>query len=131
MTKFYENAEGKLFVDPIVKNHTGLTKITKAQFESKLAIQNEPAPLTPDQVRDQALSDMSFDFGNGRIMQVRQADLTLLEESQGQGITHWKMKDNKRWPITDAEMQAALEDGRSQFKVIWIAHLAALPEGGA
>jgi len=32
MNKYYENAEGQLFVDPIVANHVGLTEITQEQF---------------------------------------------------------------------------------------------------
>ena len=47
MNKYYENAEGQLFVDPILANHTGLTEITKAQFNQIIAERNKP---TTDQL---------------------------------------------------------------------------------
>ena len=50
MQKYYENTEGRLFVDPIVANHTGLTSITEAQFNEKLAERNKP---TTDQLLQQ------------------------------------------------------------------------------
>jgi transposase len=50
MNKYYENAEGQLFVDPILANHTGLTEITKAQFNQIIADRNKP---TTDQLLQQ------------------------------------------------------------------------------
>ena len=42
MTKFYENTEGRLFVDPIVANHTDLAEINVQQFSTRLAEHNKP-----------------------------------------------------------------------------------------
>jgi hypothetical protein len=42
MSRYYENTEGELFVDPIVKNHAGLTKITEAEFNAKLVERKKP-----------------------------------------------------------------------------------------
>ena len=50
MTNYYESPEGRLFVDPILANHTGLTSITEAQFNEKLAARNKP---TSDQLLQQ------------------------------------------------------------------------------
>ena len=50
MNRYYENAEGQLFVDPILKNHVGLTNISKTQFNEKLAVRNKP---TTDQLSQQ------------------------------------------------------------------------------
>ena len=47
MTKLYKNPDGKLFVDPIVAKHTGLTEITKEQFNQIIAERNKP---TTDQL---------------------------------------------------------------------------------
>ena len=44
MNKYYEGAEGKLFVDPILANHTGLTEITKEEFNQIIADRQKPAP---------------------------------------------------------------------------------------
>ena len=50
MNKYYENAEGQLFVDPILTNHAGLTEITKEQFDQIIADRNKP---TTDQLLQQ------------------------------------------------------------------------------
>jgi hypothetical protein len=50
MNKYYENAEGQLFVDPILTNHVGLTEITKEQFNQIIAERNKP---TTDQLLQQ------------------------------------------------------------------------------
>jgi hypothetical protein len=42
MSYYYEDTEGQLFVDPIVKKHIGLTQITESQFNEKLAQRNKP-----------------------------------------------------------------------------------------
>ena len=42
MHKYYESKEGKLFVDPILANHVGLTEITKEQFDQIIADRNKP-----------------------------------------------------------------------------------------
>jgi len=47
MDKYYENAEGQLFVDPILANHDGLTEITQEQFNQIIADRNKP---TTDQL---------------------------------------------------------------------------------
>jgi hypothetical protein len=50
MNKYYENAEGQLFVDPILTNHAGLTEITQEQFNQIIADRNKP---TTDQLLQQ------------------------------------------------------------------------------
>ena len=50
MTKHYEDAEGQLFVDPILENHTGLAEITQSQFNQIIAERNTP---TTDQLLQQ------------------------------------------------------------------------------
>ena len=45
MNKYYENAEGQLFVDPIVANHAGLTEITQEQFNQIIADRNQRLQL--------------------------------------------------------------------------------------
>ena len=51
---FYKNLEGKLFVNPIVNSHVGLTKINEAQFNSKLADRSKPTANKLLQQRTQA-----------------------------------------------------------------------------
>jgi cell division ATPase FtsA len=42
MDKYYENAEGQLFVDPILTNHAGLTEITQEQFNQIIEERSKP-----------------------------------------------------------------------------------------
>ena len=42
MDNFYKSESGELFVNPILKNHKGLTKLTDAQFKAELAESNTP-----------------------------------------------------------------------------------------
>ena len=50
MTKYYTNAEGKWFVNPIVANHVGLVNRTEAEFNAFLVVKNTP---TTDQFLQQ------------------------------------------------------------------------------
>ena len=50
MTKYYEKAEGQLFVGPILENHVGLTEITQEQFNQIIDERNKP---TTDQLLQQ------------------------------------------------------------------------------
>jgi hypothetical protein len=50
MRKYYENTEGQLFVDPIIANHTGLTKITQENFNQIIVDRSTP---TTDQLLQQ------------------------------------------------------------------------------
>ena len=54
MDKYYENAEGQLFVDPILENHKGLSELTEAEFNAKLVERKKP---TTDQLLRQLTSD--------------------------------------------------------------------------
>ena len=50
MVNFYKSEDGELFVNPILENHKGLTKLTNAQFKKELAARNAP---TTDQLLQQ------------------------------------------------------------------------------
>lgn len=130
MDNFYENIEGDLFVDPIVANHIGLTKISAEDFDAKLAIKNAPAPLTSEQVRDTALAAIeSYDFEDGRVIQIRLSDRDNIIGGISKGTTVWKMLDNKVYSVTTADLQAALANQEEQIAAIWMAHFADLEQG--
>ena len=89
-----------------------------------------PAPLASEQVRDNALAAIdSYDYGDGRVIQIRTKDRPLIEGAIGKGAAMWKMKDNKRYAVTDEDLQSALDSYESQFKAIWLDHLLSLEEG--
>jgi hypothetical protein len=47
---YFKNENGDLFVDPIEKNHSGLTKITQNKFNQLLTIKNAPPEKTQNQI---------------------------------------------------------------------------------
>jgi len=47
MDNFYKSESGELLVNPILKNHVGLTEITKERFDQIIADRNKP---TTDQL---------------------------------------------------------------------------------
>ena len=103
MNKYYENAEGQLFVDPILANHTGLTEITKAQFNQIIADRNKP---TTDQLLQQltqarkeqetqgvTINDIRYagDPGNRQAMQEA---ISFMDYAGLAKFARWKDSDN-------------------------------------
>jgi hypothetical protein len=128
--KYFKRPNGDLLENPIELNYSDLTSVTAKEFKRLLAIKNTPAPLTSEQVRDNALAAIdSHDFGDGRVIQIRTKDRPPIESAIGKGVTLWKMKDNKRYKVTDKDLQIALDAYEFQFKTIWTTHLMSLEEG--
>ena len=113
MNKYYESKEGKLFVDPILANHVGLTEITKEQFDQIIADRNKPttnqllrqltAARKSQERQGVAINNIRYagDPGN---RQALQEAITYLE---GAGLTEfpkWKCSDDEfhvNHPLTD------------------------------
>ena len=75
--------------------------------------------------RDAALEALTYDFGDGRVMQTREKDkakvdtaIELLELS-GQPTVDWVMEDNIKYPTTAAELATALLAGKIGAAAIW------------
>jgi len=116
MNKYYENKDGQLFVDPIVTNHVGLTKINETQFKSKLAIKNMP---TTEQLYKQAKNDKILAvsqitvtttsgkvFDGDEISQNRMA--RAVTASNAGDTTQWILADNTQATVTHEELKEAL-----------------------
>ena len=129
MNKYFKNTEGELFVNPIVSNHVGLTKISKAQFESKLAIKNTPTPeqlyakakqdkiLAVSQIKVTTTSGNVFD--GDEISQNRMA--RAVTASDAGDSTQWILADNTQATVTHEELkEALLLSGEATIK-IWMA----------
>ena len=76
-------------------------------------------------VRDERLDSLTHDFGDGRVMQTRPQDeanilraIDLLE-SEGLQSVNWVMLDNKKYPVTLAELKEALRVGRLSGFDVW------------
>jgi hypothetical protein len=89
-----------------------------------------PAPLASEQIRDNALAAIdSYDYGDGRVIQIRTKDRDNLIGGIAKATPVWKMLDNKVYSVTVADLQAALDDQEAQIAAIWMAHFADLEQG--
>ena len=87
-------------------------------------------PLTSEQVRDNALAAIdSYDYGDGRVIQIRTKDRDNLIGGIAKATPIWKMLDNKVYAVTVADLQAALDNQEAQIAAIWMAHFADLEQG--
>jgi hypothetical protein len=114
MDNFYENKEGELFVDPIVANHVGLIKISLKDFNSKLAIKNAPAPLTPKQKSD-ALKFAGVKF-EGVLCSAEAEDMwglsSIKEFIEAGNSTKFVFKNGNTLTLTP--------DNLAAFQAVWI-----------
>ena len=128
MNKYYENKDGQLFVDPIVTNHVGLTKINETQFKSKLAIKNMP---TTEQLYKQAKNDKILAvsqiivtttsgklFDGGELSQNRMA--RAVTASNAGDTTQWILADNTQATVTHEELKEALLLSGEAMTTIWM-----------
>lgn len=70
--------------------------------------------------RDLALESISHSFSDGRILQVRPADLANIQLAISIGVDReWVTLDNKVAEFTIEELQLALESGIAQGQAIW------------
>jgi hypothetical protein len=53
--KYYKDTNNQLYVDPILDNHTGLTELTKEEFDAQLVINNTP---TQEQLDAQRIAEL-------------------------------------------------------------------------
>tara|TARA_R110000787_G_C13330834_1_gene437348 strand:- start:567 stop:980 length:414 start_codon:yes stop_codon:yes gene_type:complete len=87
-------------------------------------------PLTSEQVRDNALAAIdAYDYGDGRVIQIRTKDRDNLIGGIAKATPIWKMLDNKVYAVTVADLQAALDNQEAQIAAIWMAHFADLEQG--
>lgn len=76
-------------------------------------------------IRDEALANLIHDFGDGRVMQVRNKDESNIRNAidimtkLNMPSIDWFMLDDKKYPVTIAELEAALFSGQTQALAIW------------
>ena len=104
MKKYYENAEGQLFVDPILANHVGLTEITQDQFSQIIADRNKP---TTDQLlqrltqarKEQETQGVTINgiryAGDPGNRQALQEAIAFMDDAGLTEFPGWKDSDNK------------------------------------
>lgn len=127
--KYYKNAQNELFVNPIISNHTGLTKITEQEFNEQLAINNSPQPLTPSQILSDALSDITWVRPSDSVeIQVRHPKYApdglvmqgAIDEMDSLADTEdWIAKDNSWVVVTKQDLIDALAFRTSEIKRLY------------
>lgn len=81
------------------------------------------------EVRDESLAAMLYDFGDGRVMQVRPQDEQNIRNSidimraNNLASIDWVMADNVKHAVTVTDLQAALASGQLQGLAIWDAYV--------
>jgi hypothetical protein len=103
MNKYYENAEGQLFVDPILANHDGLTEITQEQFNQIIEERSKP---TTDQLlqqltqarKEQETQGVTINgiryAGNPGNRQALQEAIAFMDDAGLTEFEGWKDSDN-------------------------------------
>jgi len=104
MNKYYENAEGQLFVDPILANHDGLTEITQEQFNQIIEERSKPTTnqllqqLT-QQRKEQERQGVTLNgiryAGDPGNRQTLQEAITYLEDAGLTEFPKWKCSDDE------------------------------------
>jgi len=113
MPNYYENDQGKWFVDPIVANHDNLSKRSTAQFNAMLKDRNAP---TTDQLlqqltqsrKDQERQGVTINgiryAGDPSNRQALQEAIAFMEDAALTEFPKWKDSDNAfrvDHPLTD------------------------------
>jgi hypothetical protein len=128
MRSYYKNTEGQLFVDPILANHTGLTEITKEQFDQIIAERNKP---TTDQLLQQltqarkeqerqgvTINGIRYAGDRGNRQALQEA-IALMDDAGLTEFESWKDSDNifhANHPLADVrDAYRAIGARRSQL----------------
>lgn len=84
----------------------------------------KPAP-DPKEVRNAALNSLTYDFGDGRVIQVRPKDGPFVSEAievmtnESIPSIDWVMLDNKKYPVSIADLTEARKQGRLLNLAVW------------
>jgi hypothetical protein len=85
---------------------------------------NDP-PEHPAVTRDRALSQLTYDLGDGRIIQTRPSDEQNIRNAIEIMVNNpkikikWRMLDNTAHEVTAEELKAALSNGQLSALAIW------------
>jgi len=128
MDNFYKSESGELLVNPILKNHVGLTEIAKDQFDKIIADRNKP---TTDQLlqrltqarKEQERQGVTINgiryAGDPGNRQTLQEAITYIEDAGLAEFPSWKDSDgvfHQNNPLADVKDAArAIGARRSQL----------------
>lgn len=99
------------------------TEMTESEIEAHL---NTVNTKTAKQIRDESLASLVHDFGDGRIIQIRQgADESNIRNAiermdrLDSDSEQWLMVDNKFYSVSKSDLEIALQSGQDQVAQIW------------
>lgn len=114
-----------LHVDDLSDIEAAIEKGEALQAAKAESIAKAEAIEEARRVRNERLDALTHDFGDGRVIQTRPQDeanilraIDLLE-SEGLQSVNWVMLDNKKYPVTLAELKEALRVGRLSGFDVW------------
>jgi len=115
--KYYKDSNNKVYVDPILENHSGLIEITKEEFDAILAptSEEELAKIEAEAKAATllALSQITVTTAAGNTFDgddtARESMLSAIQASGFLGLTdsNWKLADNTWKVIGITELQEA------------------------
>lgn len=93
----------------------------------------KPSPSDEKKIRDNSLANITYDFGDGRVIQCRQGNFSdesnirnAIEIMERKGIAkrQWVMADNTKADVTVSDLKQALASAQDQAEKIWDEYLA-------
>ena len=115
--KYYKDSNNKVYVDPILENHSGLIEITKEEFDAILAPTSEEELARIEAEAKAAtllaLSEITVTTAAGNTFDgddtARESMLSAIQASGFLGLTdsNWKLADNTWKVIGITELQEA------------------------
>ena len=116
--------EGEVFFE---NGYLVCPNIPQELLEQALAVYDHAKETAPSQleIREASLSQLIYDFGDGRVIQTRPKDeqniRNAIELMTNHNIqtTAWVMADDVKHLVTVADLQAALSYGQMAAKAIW------------
>ena len=108
-----------------VSDLSDIDSLLKKIEAEDIALEVEDRRVNAKKQRDISLGNMTHDFGDGRVMQVRPSDeaniIRAIEiiSSEGLESVDWVMADNTKHAVTADELREALRSGRLQGLAIW------------
>ena len=94
-------------------------------LQTKQSIERLAALAIVKKARNEALAALTYDFGDGRVMQTREKDKAKVETAielmglSDQKTTEWVMVDDVKYSITAIELSTAMLAGKIAAAAIW------------
>ncbi len=133
MKKYQTTSYGTILVNgtnvPIDINSIDYLKLLSEVESGEAVIEPYVEPSkTARQVRDEALVALVYDFGDGRVIQVRPKDEPNFERAYhvftltNAPTIGWVMADDVKHPVTEADLRKAHDAGILAGAAIWDAY---------